>query len=51
VYSVILPPISVCSDAPIVPTRLLDRTTMPRTIPRFLTIRCPGNSSAVVTIA
>src|SRR5439155_11809301 len=31
------------------PTRLRDRTTMPRTSTRFLVTRCPGNSKAVVT--
>src|SRR5262249_43216618 len=44
-----LPPKSVCNPAPILPTMLRDRTTIPRTIPRFRRIRCPGNSRAVVT--
>src|SRR5712692_202591 len=33
------------------PTMLRDRTTMPRTTPRFLTMRWPGSSNAVVTCA
>src|SRR6476619_516333 len=44
-----LPPTSVCSDAPIVPTMLRERTTMPRTRPMFRTMRHPGSSKAVVT--
>src|SRR5262245_32019139 len=44
-----LPPTSVCSDAPSVPTMLRERTTMPRTRPMLRTMRQPGNSKAVVT--
>src|SRR5215510_6690079 len=44
-----LPPISVCSDAPSVPTMLRERTTMPRTRPILRTMRQPGSSKAVVT--
>src|SRR6185369_16064454 len=44
-----LPPISVCSDAPSVPTMLRERTTMPRTRPMLRTMRQPGRSKAVVT--
>src|SRR6187549_2510365 len=44
-----LPPTSVCSDAPIVPTMLRERTTMPRTRPILRTMRHPGSSKAVVT--
>src|SRR4029077_1122802 len=32
------------------PITLRERTIIPRTIPKFLTIRYPGNSSAEVTI-
>src|SRR4029453_4905073 len=45
----VLPPTSVCSDAPIVPTMLRERTTMPRTRPMLRTMRQPGSSNAVVT--
>src|SRR6266850_2933882 len=44
-----LPPSKVCRDAPMLPTMLRDRTTIPRTTPRFLTMRCPGSSKADVT--
>src|SRR6266850_1910547 len=44
-----LPPSKVCSDAPMLPMMLRDRTTIPRTTPRFLTMRCPGSSKADVT--
>src|SRR5262245_14710770 len=44
-----LPPTSVCSDAPSVPTMLRERTTMPRTRPMLRTMRQPGSSNAVVT--
>src|SRR5215510_6813622 len=44
-----LPPTSVCSDAPSVPTMLRERTTMPRTRPMLRTMRQPGSSKAVVT--
>src|SRR6266850_5557089 len=44
-----LPPNSVCSDAPMLPTMLRERTTIPRTTPRLLTVRWPGSSKAVVT--
>src|ERR1700676_1325627 len=46
---VIFPPISVCRPATKFPTTLRDRTTMPRTTPRFFVIRHPGNPKAVVT--
>src|SRR5205809_5595184 len=49
VKSVMSPPTSVCSVPPSVPNKLRERTTMPRTTPRFRTIRWPGNSRAVVT--
>src|SRR5881397_3235001 len=49
VKSVMSPPTSVCSVPPSVPNRLRERTTMPRTTPRFRTIRWPGSSKAVVT--
>src|ERR1051325_849974 len=45
-----LPPMSDCSPAPMLPTMLRDRTTMPRTIPRFLTMRYPGSWLPVVSI-
>jgi hypothetical protein len=35
-----LPPTSVCSEPPIVPKIDRERTVMPRTTPRLLTIRC-----------
>ena len=44
-----LPPKIVCNDAPIVPTMLRDRTTIPRTTPRFSMTSNPGSSKAVVT--
>src|SRR5262245_3379572 len=44
-----LPPTSVCSDAPSVPTMLRERTTIPRTRPMLRTMRQPGSSNAVVT--
>src|SRR5262245_19634412 len=44
-----LPPTNVCSDAPMVPTMLRDRTTIPRTRPMLRTMRQPGSSNAVVT--
>src|SRR5258705_3963112 len=44
-----LPPMRVCSVAPMLPTMLRERTTMPRTTPRFRTVRCPGRSKPVVT--
>src|SRR5439155_1384518 len=50
VRRVILPPQIVCSAAPRFPIRLRERTTIPRTIPKFLTIRYPGKSSPQVTI-
>src|SRR5215472_7595225 len=50
VSSVILPPQIVCSAAPRFPIRLRERTTIPRTIPKFLTIRYPGKSIPEVTI-
>jgi hypothetical protein len=40
----------VWSAAPRFPITLRERTTIPRTIPKFLTIRYPGNSTAEVTI-
>src|SRR5690349_6445269 len=39
----------VCNPAPMVPTIERDRTTIPRTTPRFRLIRNPGSSNAVVT--
>src|SRR5271156_26742 len=45
-----LPPTSVCRLAPRVPKTDRERTTIPRTTPRFLTILYPGSSRAVVTI-
>src|ERR1700757_2669460 len=47
---VIFPPTMVCSAAPRFPITLRDLTIIPRTTPKFLTIRCPGSSSAVVTM-
>src|SRR5271170_1529131 len=47
---VMLPPTSVCRLAPRVPKTDRERTMMPRTTPRFLTILYPGSSSAVVTM-
>src|SRR5262249_54625369 len=44
------PPTIVCSAAPKFPITLRDLTIIPRTIPKFFTIRYPGNSSALVTI-
>src|SRR5947209_3416125 len=46
-----LPPINVCSPAPIVPTMDLERTMMPRTTPSVFTTRWPLSSNAVVVIA
>src|ERR1700676_126563 len=51
VSNVMLPPIMVCSAAPRLPITLRDLTIIPRTIPRFRTIRYPGSSKAVVTMA
>src|SRR5712692_7147738 len=50
VRRVILPPMIVCRVAPRVPMTLRDLTIIPLTIPKFLTIRYPGNSVALVTI-
>src|SRR6266567_5001271 len=44
-----LPPKSCWMPAPIAPTTLRDRTTMPRTRPRLRTIREPSTVNAVVT--
>src|SRR5690349_2451724 len=44
------PPTIVCSAAPRFPITLRERTTIPRTTPKFLTMRYPGSSIAVVTI-
>src|SRR5262245_47553561 len=49
VYSVMLPPTRVCSEAPMLPTMLRERTVMPRTTPRLAAIRKPSNPNAVVT--
>src|ERR1700676_192215 len=46
-----LPPNRVCKLAPIDPTILRERTTIPRTMPRFCTTRWPGSSKAVVTLS
>src|ERR1700681_1337701 len=46
-----LPPNRVCSAAPIDPTKLRERTTMPRTMPRLRTTQWPGSSNAVVTLS
>ena len=45
-----LPPMMVCSAAPRFPITLRDLTIIPRTMPKFLTIRYPAISLAVVTI-
>ena len=45
-----LPPTSVCSDAPIVPNTDRERTVTPRTTPRFWVIRNPSSPNAVVVI-
>ena len=45
-----LPPKNVCTAAPRFPITLRERTIMPRTMPKFRTIRYPGNSIAEVTI-
>src|SRR4051812_45967851 len=47
---VMLPPKIVCSPAKNEPTMERERTTMPRTTPKFCAMSQPGNSSAVVTI-
>src|SRR3954464_6126646 len=47
---VMLPPKIVCSPAKNEPTMERERTTMPRTTPRFCAMSQPGSSSAVVTI-
>src|SRR6476646_4528074 len=46
-----LPPKSDCSPPTMLPTMERERTVMPRTTPRFLTMRYPGSVSAVVIIA
>src|SRR5215471_12927538 len=51
VSSVMLPPTSVCSPAPMVPMMERDRTVTPRTTPRFLVTRYPSSANAVVVIA
>src|SRR5487761_61360 len=50
VKSVIFPPTIVCSDAPIFPKMLRERTMIPRTSPSVRTTRYPGSSNAVVTM-
>src|SRR5262245_12878206 len=45
-----LPPTSVWNAAPMLPRMLRERTTMPRTTPRFRVTAWPGSSNAVVTI-
>src|SRR5579885_2821275 len=51
VNSEMLPPTIVCNPAPIVPNSERERTTIPRTTPRFCLIRYPGSSNAVVTFS
>src|SRR5438132_1392438 len=51
VKSEMLPPASVCSDAPIVPKIDRERTVMPRTTPRFLETRKPSRVKVVVVIS
>src|SRR6185312_16082510 len=51
VSSVMLPPISVCSPAPIEPITDRDRTVMPRTTPSDFVVRYPSSAFAVVVIA
>src|SRR5438270_8220784 len=46
-----LPPKSDCSPPTMFPTIERERTVIPRTMPRFLTMRYPGSVSAVVIIA
>src|SRR6267154_3737759 len=46
-----LPPNSDCSPPNRLPTIERERTVMPRTTPRLLTILYPGSASAVVTMA
>jgi hypothetical protein len=46
-----LPPTSVCNDAPSVPTIDRERTVIPRTTPSVLVVRYPSRPSAVVVIA
>src|SRR5438874_2531429 len=46
-----LPPMMVCSDAPMVPSTERERTVTPRTTPSVLTVRQPSIVKAVVVIA
>src|SRR4051812_35985551 len=50
VNSEMLPPNSVCRPAPMVPNTERDRTTTPRTTPRFSTTRWPATSKPVVVM-
>src|SRR5207249_10511304 len=50
VSNVMLPPTSVCSEAPMVPSTDRDRTVMPRTTPSDLVVRYPSIVSVVVVI-
>src|ERR1700730_3982073 len=47
---VMLPPTIVCNAAPRFPSTLRERTIIPRTTPKFLTMRYPGSSRAEVTM-
>src|SRR5512143_2214164 len=49
--SVMSPPTSVCSEAPIVPKTDRDRTVTPRTTPSVFAVRYPSIVKAVVVIA
>src|ERR1044072_8193182 len=49
-HAVMLPPTIELKIAPMLTKRLRERTTMPRTTPRFCRTRKPGSSKAVVTI-